>query len=53
MHVWSAAEQPFRLHNKQDDVRKGEAKALSCYGLWLPDEGARGAYCCGLSTIVR
>ena len=32
----------MRLLDKQKGVPKGERKALSCYGLWLPDEGARG-----------
>ena len=32
----------MRLRDKKKDVPKGEPKALSCYGLWLPDEGERG-----------
>jgi hypothetical protein len=42
MHVWSDTEPPFRLRDKQADVPKGESKALSCYGLWLPNLGAAG-----------
>jgi hypothetical protein len=30
------------LLDKQDRVPKGEPKALSCYGVWLPDEAERG-----------
>ena len=42
MHAWAPEEQPLRLVDKQEQVPKGEPKALSCYGLWLPEEGARG-----------
>lgn len=37
MHTWAAEEAPLRLPSKEDAVPKGEPKALSCYGLWLPD----------------
>ena len=37
MHTWADENAPLRLHNKEEDVPKGEPKALSCYGLWLPD----------------
>jgi transposase len=34
MHTWSEPDQPLRLPAKE--LPKGERKALSCYGLWLP-----------------
>jgi hypothetical protein len=37
LHTWAAENAPLRLHSKEDAVPKGEPKALSCYGLWLPD----------------
>jgi hypothetical protein len=42
MHTWGEAEQPVRLLDKKGGVPKGEPKALSCYGVWLPDEGVDG-----------
>jgi hypothetical protein len=42
MHVWTDPKQPVRLLDKKEAVPKGEPKALSCYGVWLPDEGANG-----------
>lgn len=35
LHAWSQRERPVRLVGKT--VPEGEAKALACYGLWLPD----------------
>jgi hypothetical protein len=37
MHTWADEDAPLRLRSKAEDVSKGEPKALSCYGLWLPD----------------
>ena len=42
MHTWSSEGEVTRLLDKRDGVPKGEPKALSCYGVWLPEEGARG-----------
>ncbi len=42
LHAWSEAAQPLRLVDKQQAVPKDEPKALSCYGVWLPEEGEKG-----------
>ena len=34
MHAWSEAQHPLRLVERT--LPKGEAKALCCYGVWLP-----------------
>ena len=42
MHAWSLEGEVLRFLDKQNGVPKGEPKALSCYGLWMPEEGANG-----------
>jgi transposase len=37
MHAWAEADQPLKLQDKGDEVPQGAAKALACYGLWLPE----------------
>jgi hypothetical protein len=42
MHGWSDAGRPVRVLDKKEAVPKGEPQALSCYGVWLPEEGENG-----------
>ena len=42
LHVWSDPDQPARWLDKKETVAKGAPKALSCYGVWLPEEGTQG-----------
>ena len=39
LHAWAAAGERLRLATHAADPADPEAKALACYGLWLPEPG--------------